>query len=178
MRRTHGTFRTDLTALLPRLRRFGYALAGNAADGDDLVQDALEKALKREDQFQPGTRLDSWMYRIIQTTWIDKTRADKRKRKVFTAMDGVERIAGEDGRRTFDTRIQLSKAREAMDVLSEDERAVLTLVAIEEFTYRETAETLEIPIGTVMSRVARAHSKLAATLATEDPKNDRKEASK
>ena len=72
--------RTELVALLPRLRRFAYGLTGSLDEGDDVVQSACERALTRLDQFQPGTRLDSWMYRIVQTVWIDRRRAQQAAR--------------------------------------------------------------------------------------------------
>jgi len=68
-------FRGELRALIPRLRRFGHSLTGSPDDGDDLVQEALEKALSREAQFQVGSRLDSWMYKIMQNAWIDQKRS-------------------------------------------------------------------------------------------------------
>ena len=159
-----NTFRTELKRLIPRLRRFGHALAGSADAGDDLLQDALEKALKREQQFTPGTRLDSWMYRIMQTTWIDTIRSRTRQANRLTPLDSVAEPAGEDGRRDFPARIAFSEVRLAMQSLSDDERIVLALVAIEGFTYQEASETLDIPIGTVMSRVSRARKNLVRIL--------------
>jgi len=160
MERKSERFRADLQALLPRLRRFGHALCGSQHEGDDLVQDSLEKALMREGQFEAGTRMDSWMFRIMQTTWIDKARARVRRNRIVEPMsDGID-VAGEDGSRTFAARIELDKVRKAMAALPDDERAVLALVSIEGMTYREAADALAIPIGTVMSRVARARSRL------------------
>lgn len=73
-----SNFRAQLALMVPKLRRFGHVLTGSADAADDLVQDALERAIRKEAQFEPGTRLDSWMFRIMQTLWID----DSRKRKV------------------------------------------------------------------------------------------------
>ena len=70
-----AAFREQLIALLPRLRRFARGLARSADEGDDLVQAACIRAIERQSQWQPGTRLDSWLYRIIQTIWLDRTRA-------------------------------------------------------------------------------------------------------
>src|SRR5216110_2554811 len=77
MDRTLDRIRQDIVALLPRLRRFARALTGNAADADDLVQDTVERALGRLHQWEQGTRLDSWMFRIAKNIWIDKMRAAK-----------------------------------------------------------------------------------------------------
>lgn len=162
-------FRTELRALIPRLRRFGHAITGSADDGDDLVQEALEKALARETQFQDGTRLDSWMYKIMQNAWIDQKRSATRRGRVIQPMSEDTFAVGEDGRESFDSRINLRQVREAMEKLHPDERAVLALVSIEGQTYRETAETLGIPIGTVMSRLARARARLLELLEGSDP---------
>lgn len=157
-------FRIELRSLIPRLRRFGHALTGSADEGDDLVQDALEKALSREAQFNEGTRLDSWMYKIMQNAWIDKKRSAARQRLVVQPMEDDTNAVGEDGRDSFDARINLRRVREMMDRLHADERSVLALVSIEGQTYQQAAETLGIPIGTVMSRLARARAKLLQLL--------------
>lgn len=157
-------YRIELRSLIPRLRRFGYALTGSADDGDDLVQDAFEKALSREAQFKEGTRLDSWMYKIMQNAWIDKKRSAARQRLVVQPMDDDTNAIGEDGRDSFDSRINLRQVLEMMERLHVDERSVLALVSIEGQTYQQAAETLGIPIGTVMSRLARARNKLLLLL--------------
>lgn len=157
-------FRVELRALIPRLRRFGHSLTGSPDDGDDLVQEALEKALLREGQFQVGSRLDSWMYKIMQNAWIDQKRSASRRRHVHQPLNEDTVAIGEDGREAFDARISLAEVREAMTRLHPDERSVLALVSIEGQTYRATAETLGIPIGTVMSRLSRARARLLQLL--------------
>ena len=169
MNQGDNKFRIELRSLVPRLRRFGHALTGSADDGDDLVQDALEKALSREAQFHEGTRLDSWMYKIMQNAWIDQKRSAARRRQVIEPMSDDVVAIGEDGRDAFDSRINLRQVREAMLRLHPDERSVLALVSIEGQTYREAAETLGIPIGTVMSRLSRARSRLLQLLDGVDP---------
>src|SRR3981081_3269882 len=86
-------FERDLTELIPRLRRFARSLAPQAADADDLCQAALERALKSREQWQPGTRLDSWMYRILRNIWIDDLRAARRRGPHDTIDDSVHQIA-------------------------------------------------------------------------------------
>ena len=162
-------FRVELRALIPRLRRFGHSLTGSPDDGDDLVQEALEKALSREVQFQVGSRLDSWMYKIMQNAWIDQKRSAARRRQIIQPMSEDVVAVGEDGRDTFDSRINLRQVREAMMHLHPDERSVLALVSIEGQSYREAAETLGIPIGTVMSRLSRARVRLLQLLDGDDP---------
>jgi len=143
--------------MLPRLRRFARALAGTAHDADDLVQAALEKALARLAQFQPGTRLDSWMFRIMQTTWIDSLR---RRRPTAPIDDTVIQLPGADGREVAIDRLRLVALSRAIQRLPEEQRAVLAAVAIEGMSYQEAAELLQVPIGTVMSRLARARARL------------------
>lgn len=158
-----GAMRAAIVATLPRLRRFCQAMAGNAADGDDLMQATVERALRRADQFEPGTRLDSWMYRIAQNIHIDGARA-ARRRGTAIDVDALLGIAGSDGRETVENRSQLSAAQRALQALPDDQRAVFALVVIEGRSYRDTAETLEVPVGTVMSRLARARARIALCL--------------
>lgn len=163
-----GDIRQDLVNLLPRLRRFAYSLCGSLDEADDLVQAACERALSRLGQFQPGTRLDSWMFRIVQTVWIDRVRSAQRRTLVHdpTAMEMVAFDA-----RTHEqteARLALAIVREAVGKLPEEQRVVLALVSIDGRSYQEAADILEIPIGTVMSRLARARRKLSE--AVENPK--------
>ncbi len=156
--------RAQLVALTPRLRRFGYALTGSRDDGDDLVQSAYVRALANLERWQPGSRLDSWMFRIMQNLWIDQVRA-RRVRGTPTGPEALENLAGSDGTTTMEARLMLKRVRHEIAGLPEDQRSVLALVSIDGMSYREAAEALGIPIGTVMSRLARARAKLADTLA-------------
>lgn len=152
-----------LIALLPRLRRFACGLAGSVDEGDDLVQSACERALSRIHQFEPGTRLDSWMFRIVQTVWIDRRRS-RQRRGTSVSVEEIGDLAGADGLRDSDARLHLAEVRRAVTRLPEDQRAVLLLVTVEGMSYREAADTLAIPIGTVMSRLARARLALGRSL--------------
>ncbi len=165
-----SSFQRDLVALVPRLRRFAYALAGSADVGDDLVQAACERALKNAAAFQPGTRMDSWMFRIIQNLWLD----DRRKRKVRGAQVDPDTLAISDdgfGARQAEDRVTLEKVRASVDRLPDELRLVVALVAIEGRSYREAAEALEIPIGTVMSRLSRARALLLPLVQAPDQRS-------
>ena len=153
--------RDELVALLPRLRRFACALTKSIDDADDLVQAACERALTRLHQWQRGSRLDSWMFRIVQTIWIDRMRA-KRVRGTETDAGAADLIAGSHGERDMEARSALRRTREAMSRLAPEQRLVLALVSIEGLSYKEAAEVLDVPIGTVMSRLARARRRLHA----------------
>jgi RNA polymerase sigma-70 factor (ECF subfamily) len=156
-------FRRELVAMVPRLRRFALSLAGNRQDADDLVQAACEKALRNWAQFVPGSRFDSWMYRIVQTVWIDDRRRQAHRRD---PVDPAEISISDDGLGASlpEDRMMLAQARAAMADLPEGQREVLALVAIEGLSYRETADTLGLPIGTVMSRLSRAREALLPRL--------------
>ena len=158
-----STFADELVALLPRLRRFAQSLCGDKSLADDLVQAACERALKARDQWEPGTRLDAWTFRILRNVWIDGLR----RRKVEGPSQPIEDafdLVGEDGRRLAHASIAANATIEAMAGLADDQRHVLTLVCVEELSYREAAEELGVPIGTVMSRLSRARRALALAL--------------
>lgn len=154
---------SQLVELLPRLRRFAFSLTSDPAGADDLVQTACLKALERHAQWQSGTSQASWIYRIMQNTWIDLYRSQQR-RQTETDQDGVDAARGEDGRLVAETRSDLRGVERAMAELPAAQRAVLLLVTVEELSYREAASVLEVPVGTVMSRLARARARLAEAL--------------
>jgi len=155
-------FSDQLIAVLPRLRRFARGLAGNAAEADDLVQAACERALARAHQFQEGTRFDSWMFRIVQTIWIDQLRArDVRKEDSNVA---EERLGTDSPARGIEARIALAEVRRAVDLLPPDQRTTLMLVTVEGLSYKEAAAVTGVPVGTIMSRLARARIALQQQL--------------
>lgn len=154
----------ELVALLPRLRRFARGLAGAPDQADDLVQAACERAIARIHQWTPGTRLDSWMFRIVQTIWLDQTRAQRVRTgegRVDATSPLVEAELSVDGARDMEQHLTYDAVRRAMVQLPDEQRAVVMLVCVEGQSYKEAAETLSVPIGTVMSRLSRARSALA-----------------
>ncbi|WP_232831678.1 RNA polymerase sigma factor [Pseudogemmobacter bohemicus] len=154
--------KADMVRLLPRLRAFARSLVQNSHGADDLVQATCEKALRNLEDFTPGTRLDSWLFRIMRNGFIDQTRARRRLEPIEDAPESA--LIGEDGRETAHARLELQAVERAMAALPEEQRAVLMLVCVEGMRYREVAEVLEIPEGTVMSRLARARRALAVLL--------------
>jgi RNA polymerase sigma-70 factor (ECF subfamily) len=147
--------RRQIVDLLPRLRRFAYTLTGDMERADDLVQETCVRALSRLEQWEEGTRLDSWLYRIAQNIWFDRLRALKVRGEVVD-IDSAPELAGDDGRTVTESRLTLGDVSSAIEKLPADQRVVLALVCVEGLSYREAAETLKVPIGTVMSRLARA----------------------
>ena len=158
-----NTFESELTQLLPRLRRFAFALSRNGADADDLAQAAIERALRSRDQWQPGTRLDSWLYRIMRNLWIDTVRSRGRRDRHEAPEDAAKDV-GEDPREAMHASMELQRAMSAMVRLPDEQREVVALILIEGFGYREVAEMLDLPIGTVSSRLVRGRTALLEML--------------
>ena len=156
-------FERELTGLLPRLRRFAHTLSRDAADADDLTQATVERALRSRAQWQPGTRLDSWLYRIMRNLWIDTARARARKQK-HEAPEDEALAVGEDPREALDSSLELKRAMAAMERLPDEQREVVALILVEGFGYREVSEMLGLPIGTVSSRLVRGRMALVEML--------------
>lgn len=147
--------------MLPRLRRFAAGLAGHPADGDDLCQMTIERALANRDKWQDGTRLNSWMYRIMRNIWIDEQRA--RSRRMQTFVDDEAGIAvGADGGQ--EAQVELGNIDRALTRLPEEQREAVLLVMVEGFSYREAAEVVGCPVGTLNSRLVRGRDALLAML--------------
>ena len=160
--------RSKMIELLPRLRRFAYALTRSLEKADDLVQDTCERALARADQWQPGTRLDSWMYRIAQNIWFDANRSAK-ARGEQTSVDDIAELEGSDGRTVTENRLTLASVFAAMEKLPNDQQILVALVCVDGLSYKEAADTLQLPIGTVMSRLSRARQSIAEALMEPNP---------
>lgn len=152
--------RAQIAALLPRLRRFGRTVTRHHEDADDLVQTAVERALKHLDQWQPGTRLDSWLFRIMKNAWIDEVRARSRRDQVLAPEEAGETVGVSDTGR----HIARLSVQAAMQRLPEDQRLAVGLVLVEGLPYKEAAQVLDIPLGTLTSRLARGREALQATL--------------
>jgi RNA polymerase sigma-70 factor (ECF subfamily) len=152
--------RDQLVALLPRLRRFARALSRNPQDADDLVQVAVERALLHLDQLRPEARLDSWMFGIVRNAWIDETRLRKRREQVLAPAELGEQVADSSS----EAPIQRLSIEAALERLPEEQRLAVALVLVEGMAYKEAAAVLEVPIGTVTSRLARGREALEALL--------------
>lgn len=155
--------RSDIVAMLPRLRRFARALTGQGADADDIVQIAVERALTRLDQFEEGTRVDSWLYKIVRNAWIDETRARARRAKVFAPAEAGE-FVGDSGASVLEAKLDADDVWAAMRTLPPEQREAVALVCVEGLPYREAAAMLGVPIGTLTSRLARGREALQAQL--------------
>ncbi len=144
---------------LPRLQRFAYSLTNGADFSEDLVQETYVRALAHLDQWQPGSRLDSWMFRIARNLWIDHIRAEKFRGEAVD-IEAVDHLLSCDGELLAENRIVLDELRKDIAELSRDQRNVIRLVWLYGMSYKETGELLNVPAGTVMSRMARVRGAL------------------
>jgi RNA polymerase sigma-70 factor (ECF subfamily) len=150
----------QLDELLPRLRRFARVITRHVQDADDLVQVAVEKALTHAAQWRPESRLDSWIFGIMKNAWIDEIRARRRRSRIHAP----EEAGLEIGDRSALDRDTALSVQVAMERLPDEQRLAVALVLVEGLSYKEAAETLGIPIGTLTSRLARGREALRATL--------------
>lgn len=155
------SFEQKVLELLPRMRRFAIGLAGSPSDGDDLCQMTIERALSRRQQWQEGTRLDSWMYRIMRNIFIDEARAGARRGETFVDEEAGMAIGSEGSQ---EAQVELSMVDRAMTKLPDDQREAVLLVMVEGYSYKEAAEIVGCPVGTLNSRLVRGRDALLAML--------------
>jgi RNA polymerase sigma-70 factor (ECF subfamily) len=135
--RMKDDLRAAISERLPRLRRFAAALAGTIAAGDDLVQDACERALRRSAELRDASKLDGWLYSIIRNLWIDETRSRRVRR--HDDLEAAASVIGQDGEAVSESRITLQAVRRCLGDMSADHRAVLTLVCVDGFSYQQAS---------------------------------------
>jgi RNA polymerase sigma-70 factor (ECF subfamily) len=163
-------FKDGLVRALPALRRFAFRLSGVHARAEDLVQATCERALDRWEQFTPGTRLESWLFAIMHSIWKNQLRRDAKTRDVL-----VEVAAGTtstDGERVAVGKIYLAQVLSAVESLPQHQAEAIFLVNLEGCSYREAAEILDIPQGTLESRLARARIALGRALEQRAAEDD------
>jgi RNA polymerase sigma-70 factor (ECF subfamily) len=148
-----------LFAEIPRLRRYARALIGDHTAADDLVQDTLERAWSRVAQWRPGSNLRAWLFSIMHNLWVDQIR---RPNLPTYSMD--EDDFDVPTRATQSDVLEVRDIAYALSQVPDEQRAVLLLVALEEMGYAEIANTLGIPIGTVMSRLSRGRERLRVVM--------------
>lgn len=154
---------SEMLALLPNLRRFALSLTGSIEDAEDLLHSTVEKALTKLDQFKQGTDLDRWLFRICKNTWVDEWRQRKVRGPSVDPSD-LQYEPSIDGEATAVNNIELQELNRAMQALPEEQRTMLVLIVVEGYSYKEVSTRLDVPIGTVMSRLARARKKVADTI--------------
>jgi RNA polymerase sigma-70 factor (ECF subfamily) len=152
--------RRQVVELLPRLRRFARTIARNVHDADDLVQLSIERALLKYDQWRPELKFDGWMFGIMRNAWIDEVRSRSRRDRVFAPEEAGASV-GHDG---TESQVRLLAVQRAVADLPEEQRLAVALVLVEGLSYKEAADVLEVPIGTLTSRLARGREALQAAL--------------
>lgn len=152
--------RRQIIELLPRLRRFARALARNVHDADDLVQLAIERALLKHDQWRPDLKFDGWMFGIMRNAWIDEVRSRSRRDRIFAPEEAGATVGDGSG----ESQLHLLAVQRAVADLPEEQRLAVALVLVEGLSYKEAADVLEVPIGTLTSRLARGREALQAAL--------------
>jgi RNA polymerase sigma-70 factor (ECF subfamily) len=146
--------RAGIAATLPRLWRYGLVLSGKRDVADDLVQATCLRAIERAHQFEAGSKLDRWLFSILRSIWLNELRS-RRIREAAGFVDAVEALTF-DGVRAIEANILIAQVLTAIGHLPEAQREAVLLVYAEGFTYQEAADSMAIPIGTVMSRLAAA----------------------
>lgn len=160
MQAPEAEFQRLLVGMLPHLRRFAHALARDAEAGEDLAQSAAAHALAQRALYTAGLRFDVWLFRLTRNLWYDHLRR-RRARPEVADTDAVMRVAVHDAASVMEHRLMVSRALVAFRDLPDALRETAALVLLEQFTYQEAAELLGVPIGTIMSRVARARAAIA-----------------
>jgi RNA polymerase sigma-70 factor (ECF subfamily) len=160
-------FRQALTTLLPRLRRFGMTLTGSRTDAEELVQNTCERVLLRAEQLRDQTRMDAWLFGIMRNIWNSELRKLRIRR--HEGVEAAENVVGDDGPAVVEGRMTLDAVRRAMASLPQEQRAVLMLVCVDGLSYKSAAEVMDIPVGTVMSRLSRARLELNSRLTVAAP---------
>ena len=151
---------TLITQQIPRLRRYARALTGDRSAADDLVQDTLERALSRFHLWREGSDLRAWLFTIMHNVYVNQIRSRVRQQH-----EALDESAADTVRSQEPDWAELRDIDDALVRLPDDQRAVVLLVGLEQFTYEEAARVLDIPLGTVMSRLSRGRERLRLMLA-------------
>lgn len=172
-----------LVAELERLWRFAWRLTGHHADASDLVQRTCLRALERADQYQDRGKISSWLLRIMHNIWINEIRARNiRQQGAFSQLAGAQNqpetqdYASVDGQGFIEpeSNLLLHQVHHEVEALPEAQRIVMLLICVEGYSYRESAEILDVPIGTIMSRLARARMTIGQAMQQSNAAKDDK----
>jgi len=172
-RPSRADFEREALPHLPALYSAAVRLTRNERDAEDLVQDALLRAYRFFDSFQPGTNCKAWLFRILTNVFCNRYREREREHEILTEAKSSEAnieqfFAGQQGRRDMDTallgRLVSEDVERALAQIPEDFRLAVILADLEDFSYKEIAEIMECPAGTVMSRLYRGRKLLQGLL--------------
>jgi len=162
-----GFSAADAERWIPRLRRYALALTGNREAADDLTQDALERAWRKRALWQPGTDLRAWLFTVMHNVYINGVRSTRATESLDEEGPAADAVHSLQAGSAADGGVVLSELRDALVQLAPEQREVVLLVGLEQMSYAEAAAVLDVPIGTVMSRLARARERLRALMSGE-----------
>jgi len=157
----------DAEQWIPRLRRYAIALTGNRDAADDLIQDTLERAWRKRALWRPGSDLRAWLFTVMHNVYVNSVRSARSVQLLEDEAGAEPAAAMPDDASAVESGVVLAELRAALTKLSEDQRQVVLLVGLEQMSYGEAAAVLDVPIGTVMSRLARGREQLRVLLARE-----------
>lgn len=157
----------DAERWIPRLRRYALALTGKREAADDLIQDTLERAWRKRELWRPGSDLRAWLFTVMHNVHVNAVRSAHPVDLLDEEALDAARESALPSSVCAESAIVLSELRTALSRLSDEHRQVILLVGLEQMSYGETAAVLGIPIGTVMSRLARGREQLRLLLARE-----------
>lgn len=157
----------DLEVHITSLRRYAWVLCGNHADADDLVQESLVKAIAAAHTYKPGRNLRAWLFSILHNTFVSQKRQYARRARASRFIDTALRDAEVPANQ--EQHVEAQNTLSMLSHLSPDQQSVLVLIAVEGLSYAEAAEALDIPIGTLMSRLARGREELRRLVSGEKP---------
>jgi RNA polymerase sigma-70 factor (ECF subfamily) len=144
---------------IPRLRRYARALAGDQHAADDLVQDTLERAINKHHLWRPGSDLRAWLFAIMHNVFVNQLRARAARHESSLDEDDLPPVPSAQG-----ARLEIRDLESALALLPPEQREIVLLVGLEQLSYAEVARALDIPIGTVMSRLFRGRERLRTLL--------------
>lgn len=153
-----------LLALLPALRRFAWSLTNSAHDADDLLQNTVERLLVKG--MPADADLDKWAFTVCRNLWIDECRSRKVRGTVAWDQDEHD-VVTVDGEKDMQLKVEVAQVNALLRQLPEEQHLVLSMVTVQGLSYQETADALGIPLGTVMSRLARARTRLAELVGSD-----------
>lgn len=157
----------ELHTHIHSLRRYAYVLCRNAADSDDLVQETLAKAIARAQTFRAGTDLRAWLFGILHNTFVSDKRQFARRARAATFLENA--VPEPDTTSEQEKHVEAETTIRMLSRLTTDQQAALILVAVEGLSYEEAASILEVPVGTLMSRLARGREQLRRLVRGQDP---------
>jgi RNA polymerase sigma factor (sigma-70 family) len=148
----------QLEKVIPMLRRFAYSLTGNHHDADDLLQSTVERILTKK--LPDNVDLTKWAFRVCRNLWIDHYRSQKVRQDAIQKPE-LQQFDIVDGDKVMTNQLTVEQVQKALEQLPEEQKSILTLIAVEDLSYKEVAAMLDIPVGTVMSRLSRARKTMA-----------------